>query len=83
MARGKQEDNLLDETMDQDQLVAAFLEDDDEQAGTVGMVEAEAMSPGAGDTWEDDAEASMPGQLAVDVYETEERLVVKARTAGV
>ena len=25
----------------------------------------------------------MPGQLAVDVYETAERLVVKARTAGV
>jgi HSP20 family molecular chaperone IbpA len=26
---------------------------------------------------------SAPGQLAVDVYETKERLVVKARTAGV
>ena len=25
----------------------------------------------------------MPGQLAVDVYETKEKLVVKARTAGV
>ena len=26
---------------------------------------------------------AVPGQLAVDVYETEDRLVVKARTAGV
>jgi len=35
--------------------------------------------------WEDDedAAAGVPGQLAVDVYETEEKLVVKARTAGV
>ena len=30
---------------------------------------------------EDDAD--MPGQLAVDVYETKQKLVVKARTAGV
>ena len=29
------------------------------------------------------ADAEMPGQLAVDVYETKEKLIVKARTAGV
>ena len=31
--------------------------------------------------WEEDD--TVPGQLAVDVYETREKLVVKARTAGV
>jgi len=30
-----------------------------------------------------DDEEPVPGQLAVDVYETKDKLVVKARTAGV
>ena len=33
------------------------------------------------DEW--DEEEAVPGQLAVDVYETKDKLVVKARTAGV
>jgi HSP20 family protein len=33
------------------------------------------------DEWEE--EDSVPGQLALDVYETREKLIVKARTAGV
>ena len=33
------------------------------------------------DEW--DEEDSVPGQLALDVYETREKLIVKARTAGV
>jgi HSP20 family protein len=78
MARGKnQEDSLLDETMDQE-LAAAFL-DDDTQGATI--VE-EAVTTEGGEAWED-AEAAMPGTLAIDAYETEDRLVIKARTAGV
>ena len=70
MARGhKQNDDLLME----DELAAAFLSDDE------APVQEEA--PAADDSWDD--EEVMPGQLAVDVYETDERLVVKARTAGV
>ena len=33
--------------------------------------------------FEQEEENELPGQLAVDVYETEDRLFVKARTAGV
>ena len=33
------------------------------------------------DEWDEDE--AVPGQLAVDVYETKERVFVKARTAGV
>ena len=72
MAR-KQNDDLLIE----DELAAAFLNDDDlttTQTTTVATV--------TDDAW-DDSEEEFPGQLAVDVYETEEKLVVKARTAGV
>ncbi|MGH7196934.1 MAG: Hsp20/alpha crystallin family protein [Candidatus Saccharimonadales bacterium] len=72
MARGqKQNDDLLME----DELAAAFLgDDDDAQVGDANATVAE-------ETWEE--EEAVPGQLAVDVYETKERLVVKARTAGV
>lgn len=73
MAR-KQNDDLLIE----DELAAAFLNDEDL---TVTEPTAPA-APSADENW-DEAEDDFPGQLAVDVYETDERLVVKARTAGV
>jgi len=41
-----------------------------------------AATVAADNNW-DDSEEEFPGQLAVDVYETEDKLVVKARTAGV
>ncbi len=41
----------------------------------------EPSDPGVHDEWEDADD--FPGQLAVDVYETADKLVVKARTAGV
>lgn len=80
MARRNRDEDLLME----DELTAAFLgEDDMSQAGAPNPVLAAAPSPAAqaSDEWEE--EEVLPGQLAVDVYETRERLVVKARTAGV
>lgn len=74
MARGqKQNDDLLME----DELAAAFLTDD----APVEEPQTDETAQVADDNWED--EEAMPGQLAVDVYETEEKLVIKARTAGV
>lgn len=74
MARGhKQNDDLLME----DELAAAFLTDDDQSV----QQQDDSAAVQADDNW--DEEEAMPGQLAVDVYETDERLVVKARTAGV
>lgn len=71
MARGqKQNDDLLME----DELAAAFLGDDDDAQG--GAAEPATTE----EQWEDEQPM---GQLAVDVYETKERLVIKARTAGV
>jgi len=72
MAR-KQNDDLLIE----DELTAAFLNDDTLTSDDMG-----AVSTVASDSW-DDSEEEFPGQLAVDVYETADKLVVKARTAGV
>ena len=78
MARRNRDDDLL---LEEDELTAAFLGDDDavpavedNQSATAGAVPT--------DEWDED-DAVLPGQLAVDVYETKEKLVVKARTAGV
>ena len=74
MARRGQDDLLME-----DELTAAFLGDDDLGGG----------APAAADTGQDpaqedwDEEEQIAGQLAVDVFETKEKLVVKARTAGV
>ena len=79
MARRNRDDDLL---LEEDELTAAFLGDDDMsmQPMEQGQPQA-AASPVAEDEWDEDD--SVPGQLAVDVYETREKLVVKARTAGV
>lgn len=70
MARKPNEDLLIE-----DELAAAFLSDDD-------LTTTDATAPVSDDSW-DDSQEEFLGQLAVDVYETEERLIVKARTAGV
>lgn len=73
MARGnKQNDELLIE----EELTAAFLNDD---------ADATNAAPVQDDTQDEylEDEEQVPGQLAVDVYETEEKLIIKARTAGV
>jgi HSP20 family protein len=73
MARGqKQNEDLLIE----DELAAAFLADDD-------ITPTEESQPVAGDSSDSWDEEAVTGQLAVDVYETTDKLVVKARTAGV
>lgn len=72
MARRSRDEDLLME----DELTAAFLGDDDIPAD-----EPTATAAAPADDW--DEEETVPGQLAVDVYETREKLVVKARTAGV
>lgn len=77
MAR-KQNDDLLIE----DELAAAFLNDDslaDDSSVAAPQQDANATD---GANWED-SEDDFPGQLAVDVYETDEQLIIKARTAGV
>ena len=80
MARRDQHDDLLME----DELTAAFLGEDDGtmqmQGGPLPADDQEGPAPTASD-WDDDD--PVPGQLAVDVYETKDKLVVKARTAGV
>lgn len=74
MARRNRDEDLLME----DELTAAFLGEDDLPTEDPGVAPAVAAPT---DEWEE--EEALPGQLAVDVYETKERLVVKARTAGV
>jgi HSP20 family protein len=69
MAR-KQNNDLLME----DELAAAFLSDDEQ------LIEDAPIEETIEETYE---EEDFPGQLAVDVYETTDKLVVKARTAGV
>jgi HSP20 family protein len=83
MARRNRDDDLL---MEEDELTAAFLGEEDlapapDEGVDPGPVGQPVAAP-SDDDWEED-EAQLPGQLAVDVYETRERLVVKARTAGV
>jgi HSP20 family protein len=78
MARKTRDDDLLME----DELTAAFLGDE----ADLGPINDDSMpmdmeDEAVSDDW--DEEEAVPGQLAVDVYETKEKLVVKARTAGV
>lgn len=74
--RNQRDDDLL---LEEDELTAAFLGDEDATSNPAGT---QSATPTDAEWTEDEAEV-VPGQLAVDVYETKERLVVKARTAGV
>jgi len=83
MARTNSDDLLME-----DDLAAAFLGGDEELVAPVGvdettMVEEAPQAPSepVEDEWENTDD--FPGQLAVDVYETADKLVVKARTAGI
>ena len=84
MARTNSDDLLME-----DDLAAAFLSGDEEVTAPVETVEPaaeevpqeEVSEVVEEDEWENTDE--FPGQLAVDVYETADKLVVKARTAGI
>jgi HSP20 family protein len=73
MARNSQHEDLLMG----DDITAAFLSDDDVAADST----ATPPQPTDDDQWDDNEPVA--GQLAVDVYETKEKLVVKGRVAGV
>ena len=81
MARTNSDDLLME-----DDLAAAFLGGDDELVAPAAPEEVaetpeEEVSEPVEDEWENTDD--FPGQLAVDVYETADKLVVKARTAGI
>lgn len=81
MARRQKNDNDL---LMEDELTAAFLDD----AAPAGVADEPATAPqstpqATEEDWDDEQMQDMPGMLAVDVYETKEKLIVKARTAGV
>jgi HSP20 family protein len=76
MARRSRDDDLL---LEEDELTAAFL--GDETVLPAEETEVATAAPAMEDEWDEDE--NVPGQLAVDVYETREKLFVKARTAGV
>ena len=83
MARTNSDDLLME-----DDLAAAFLGDEEMTAPVEAeeVAEEEVVIPESGepveDEWANDTD-DFPGQLAVDVYETVDKLVVKARTAGI
>ncbi|HXY18034.1 MAG TPA: Hsp20/alpha crystallin family protein [Candidatus Nitrosopolaris sp.] len=76
MARGSQQQQNDDLLMGDD-ITAAFLSEEEVAA------EPAAAGGAADDAANWDEEEVVAGQLAVDVYETKEKLVVKGRVAGV
>ena len=80
MARTNSDDLLME-----DDLAAAFLGGDDELVAPVAEEVPEEAPAEEAESVEDEWENTddFPGQLAVDVYETADKLVVKARTAGI
>ena len=81
MARTNSDDLLMD-----DDLAAAFLGGDNSSDAPKEEPVSDEVVPETSepteDEWANDAD-DFPGQLAVDVYETADKLVVKARTAGI
>ena len=71
----KNDDLLLD-----DEFASTFLGDDlSDNPTSIDTIEENVEQAAEWEETDNDA----PGELAVDVYETEDRLVIKARTAGV
>ncbi len=90
MPRSQDDDLLIG-----DELASAFFDGDDEGSLSSAVPAQPAQSQNTTQqqplgnqnqsSWGDSpqAEEEFPGQLAVDVYETDTHLIVKARTAGV
>ncbi len=81
MARTSDADMLMEDD------IANFFDDTDPVPTTSRSEQAISNNEGPSglgddEVWEDEANG-FPGQLAVDVYETADKLVVKARTAGI
>jgi HSP20 family protein len=77
MARSSQRQTQQDDLLMGDDITAAFLSEDEVPAPEEGAAPGPVAA--AEEEWEDEP----AGQLAVDVYETKEKLVVKGRVAGV
>lgn len=81
MARTNSDDMLME-----DELAAAFLDDAD-TSSIIDPTSKGGLEREPSDVEDDDSvwnnTDDFPGQLAVDVYETADKLVVKARTAGI
>ena len=77
MARTNNDDILME-----DELAAAFLGGEEDTAPAAPVEEATDVEASDDDGWGNNTD-DFPGQLAVDVYETADKLVVKARTAGI
>ncbi len=79
MARTNSDDMLME-----DELAAAFLDDTD-ATSIVDSSNKVALSAEPSNEVDEEWENTddFPGQLAVDVYKTADKLVVKARTAGI
>ena len=71
-----------DDMLMEDELAATFLDDSGAEAPVAEEpADVAEATPSDDDGWDNADE--FPGQLAVDVYETADKLVVKARTAGI
>lgn len=77
MARTNNDDMLME-----DELAAAFLDESTESPTAPEAAAPETTSSAEAEEWDEQPD-DFPGQLAVDVYETVDKLVVKARTAGI
>lgn len=80
MARGQNDDLLMD-GLDED-LASALFNTNDTPTAKPAAAQAATPQPAAPAVKEDEYD-TVPGQLAVDVYETADQLIIKARTAGV
>ena len=78
MARTNDDDMLME-----DELAAAFLDNDSQEEVEQSPAQTSNSFPSEEDPEAWDEPEDFPGQLAVDVYETDDELVIKARTAGV
>lgn len=72
----RQSDDLLMDGLDDDLASALFSADEPVAKPTTNPAPQTTVA-------KDDEYDTVPGQLAVDVYETPEQLIIKARTAGV